>query len=81
MAPVACFGINDDAFINLMFSTIAPLGCCAVLFLVHTYYNYFAKVDAKTREDMGGSIFGIFLLFTFLVLPTCSSKIFLTFLW
>ena len=66
MAPFECWFPESDFFADLVFTTLWPVGTAFILLALHARFHR-------------GSFFTLFLLLTYLVLPSAASKIFSTF--
>ena len=79
--PIECIvKVKTDYFLDLLFSTLLPIAFSLCLLAAALA----AKARAKSRRGASAKettnfLFSIFLLVTFLTLPSCSKKIFATF--
>ena len=83
--PFACW-FKADYFADLLFTTLGPIGISVGLLLTglatktkakaRAKMHYGAKVDTTSTTN---GLISLFLLITFLALPSCSKKVFATF--
>ena len=66
MAPFECWFPESNFLTDLVFTTLWPIGTAFILLALNAHFNQ-------------GSFFTLFLLLTYLVLPSAASKIFSTF--